>query len=142
MLTVAAPTLELVPRMLGGDGPQNYLLMAQNNAGWDGLGGSAASQTLIRIDDGDIAIKKQADSRSYGTEKRVAVDVDQSAIDLYNDVMLRKINATVSRPDFPTAAQLLKAFWQRDIRDDQTDGVISIDPIALSQILKATGPSR
>jgi hypothetical protein len=142
VLDVAAPVLEMVPPMLGADGPKNYLMVAQNNAESVGLGGSAASQTLIRIADGKPAIKKQADSGDYRNDKRLNVKVDKSALKLFGDTMLYRINASVSRPDFPTAAQLIKAFWQRDIRDDEIDGVISIDPIALSHVLKATGPIK
>lgn len=142
VLSAASPALELMPEMLGADAPKNYLLVAQSNAESVGLGGSAASQTLIRVEGGTIAIKAQADSSEYRYDTKVRVPVDQSAIDLYHDVMLRNINASVSRPDFPTAAMVLKALWQRDIHDDQIDGVISVDPIALSYVLDATGPIK
>jgi hypothetical protein len=142
VLGVANPALDMLPRMLGADGPKNYLLVAQNNAESVGLGGSAASQTLIRIAEGKPEITTQADSSDYQNVPRLDVEVDPSAIKLYNDTILRRINASVSRPDFPTAARLLKAFWQRDIDDDRIDGVVSIDPIALSHVLRATGPIK
>ena len=140
VLTAASPALELMPGMLGADSPKNYLLVAQSNAESVGLGGSAASQTLIRVEGGTITIAAQTDSSDYRADTVLNLPVDQSAIDLYHDVMVRNINASVSRPDFPTAATVLKAFWQRDIRNDQIDGVISVDPIALSYVLAATGP--
>lgn len=140
VLSAASSAVELAPRVLGADGPKNYLLVAQSNAESVGLGGSAASQTLIRIEGGTIKIKTQADSSDYPSDIVLGLPIDQSAIDLYHDVMVRNINASVSRPDFPTAAMILKAFWQRDISDDQIDGVISVDPIALSYVLDATGP--
>jgi len=141
VLSVAASGLEWAPGLLGADGPRNYLVVAQNNAEWVGLGGSAAAQTLIHVDAGRITIKGQADSGDYQNVP-LGVDVPTSALRLYHDVILRRINATASRPDFPTAATLMKAFWQRDVRNDPIDGVISIDPIALAQILKATGEVR
>nr|WP_300147771.1 DUF4012 domain-containing protein [Propionicimonas sp.] len=142
VLGVANPALDMLPRMLGADGPKNYLMVAQNNAESVGLGGSAASQTLIRITDGKPEIKKQTDSNDFRMDKKLDVDIDKSATKLFGETMLYRINASVSRPDFPTAAQLIKAFWQRDIRDDEIDGVVSIDPIALSHVLKATGPIK
>ncbi|WP_282405108.1 DUF4012 domain-containing protein, partial [Pseudomonas sp. PS02285] len=60
--------------------------------------------------------------------------------DLYSAYLVDHVNTTTSRPDFPTAAKLLRAFWQRDIRPDHIDGVISVDPIALGRVLLATGP--
>ncbi|HEY3340097.1 MAG TPA: DUF4012 domain-containing protein, partial [Propionicimonas sp.] len=140
VLEVAKPALELVPRLLGSDGPKNYLMAALNNAELSGPGGVAASQTLIRADHGKIAITRQADSSNYKYNQVVDVPLDPSTTDILGDFMLRMPNTAVSRPDFPTSAKLLKAFWQRDIHNDQIDGVFSIDPIALSHVFEATGP--
>jgi hypothetical protein len=48
------------------------------------------------------------------------------------------LNATV-RPDFTSAATVVQAFW-RDSFGEDIDGVISIDPVALSYVLRATSP--
>ncbi|GAB3284521.1 hypothetical protein GCM10027426_24690 [Microbacterium lacusdiani] len=140
LLSGAADALPLISELLGGNGPRNYLLVSQNNAEAVGLGGSAASQTLIRADGGDIEIVGQANSRLYKNSQRVAVEVPESALALYSDYLVHHINTSSSRPDFPTMAQIVAAWWQRDISNDQIDGVISIDPIALSYVLRATGP--
>ena len=136
----AAPAVDLLPTLLGADGPRNYLLVFQNNAESLALGGSAASQTLISVDNGAIAMGSQGNSGSYQNGEAVDVPVEQSARDLYTDILVDHVNTSMSRPDFPTAAQIMRAWWQRDISPDQIDGVISIDPIALSKILVATGP--
>lgn len=140
VLSVAKPMVSIVPTMLGIDEQKNYLLVFQNNAESTALGGSAASQTLLTADKGKIAIAAQASSGSFANGTPVDVKVDQSALDLYSNYLIDHVNTATSRPDFPTAAQILKAFWQRDIRPDRVDGVISIDPIALGRVLKATGP--
>ncbi|APH45796.1 hypothetical protein BMW26_13155 [Microbacterium sp. 1.5R] len=136
----AAPMIAALPTLLGGDGERNYLLVFQNNAETLALGGSAAAQTLVRVDAGSIAIGGQGDSGNYQNGVAVDVDVPQSAIDLYTSYLVDHINTSMSRPDFPTAAKIMRAWWQRDIADDEIAGVISIDPLALSRILKATGP--
>lgn len=138
VLSLARTGVRFGPELLGADGPKNYLVVAQNNAEWVGLGGSAAAQTLVGVDAGRITLKGQADSGDY-RNLAVPVDVPENVVRLYHDVILRRINATPSRPDFPTAAQLMAAFWQRDVHNDTIDGVLSIDPIALAQVLKATG---
>lgn len=140
VLQAAAPVVDAIPALLGADGSRTYLLVFQNNAEVSALGGSAASQTLITADGGDIRIVGQAGSGDFAENIAVDVPVDQSAIDLYSRYLVDHVNTTTSRPDFPTAAQLLRAFWQRDISPDPIDGVISIDPIALGRILEATGP--
>ncbi|MEV8360049.1 DUF4012 domain-containing protein [Microbacterium sp. NPDC076895] len=140
VLQATAPTIAILPSLLGMDGARNYLLVFQNNAEASSLGGSAASQTLITADQGNISIAAQASSANFTEGVPVDVPVDQSALELYSSYLVDHVNTTTSRPDFPTAAKLLQAFWQRDIRPDQIDGVISVDPIALGRILKATGP--
>lgn len=140
VMDAAAPMLETLPILLGANGAQNYLLVFQNNAESLPLGGSAASQTLVSAIDGSISIAAQASSADFEEGVAVDVPVDQSAIDLYGTYLVDHVNTATSRPDFPTAAQILKAFWQRDIAPDQIDGVISIDPIALGRVLLATGP--
>lgn len=140
VMSAAAPMIGVLPEMLGGDGERNYLLVFQNNAETLALGGSAAAQTLVKVDEGAIAIGAQGDSGNYQNGVAVDVDVPPSAIELYTSYLVDHINTSMSRPDFPTAAKIMRAWWQRDIADDKIAGVISIDPLALSRILKATGP--
>lgn len=136
----ASTAVEMLPTLLGADGPKNYLLVFQNNAETLALGGSAASQTLVHVDNGAISMGSQGNSRTYKNGLAVDVPVDQSAIDLYSSYLVDHVNTSMSRPDFPTAAKIMRAWWQRDISPDQIDAVISIDPLALSRILVATGP--
>ena len=140
VLAAADPVLQLLPGMLGADGPRNYLLAAQSNAEVLALGGSVASQSLIRFSDGGAKIVKQADSTDYRSGKPVRTDIDKSALDLYNDYLVTHLNTSVGRPDFPTAAKTIRAFWNRDIDPGRIDGVISVDPLALARVMRATGP--
>ncbi|WP_311258795.1 DUF4012 domain-containing protein [Microbacterium sp. WCS2018Hpa-9] len=140
VMSAAAPMIGVLPSLLGGEGERNYLLVFQNNAETLALGGSAAAQTLVRVDGGAISIGAQGDSGNYQNGVAVDVDVPPSAIELYTSYLVDHINTSMSRPDFPTAAKIMREWWQRDIADDEIAGVISIDPIALSRILVATGP--
>ncbi|ALX65605.1 DUF4012 domain-containing protein [Microbacterium sp. XT11] len=140
VMSAAAPAVELIPELLGANGPRNYLLVFQNNAESLALGGSAASQTLVHVDNGTITMGDQGNSRVYQNGVPVDVQVDPSAIDLYTSYLLDHVNTSMSRPDFPTAAKIMRAWWQRDISPDEIDAVVSVDPLALSRILVATGP--
>lgn len=140
VMAAVAPGIELLPSLLGADGPRNYLLVFQNNAESLALGGSAASQTIVHVDDGVITMGGQGSSGSYQNGVAVDVPVDQSAVDLFTTHLVSHVNTSMSRPDFPTAAKIMRAWWQRDIAPDEIDAVISIDPLALSRVLVATGP--
>lgn len=140
VMAAAAPALGLAPALLGADGAQNYLLVFQNNAETLALGGSAAAQTMVHVDNGVISMGAQGDSGSYQNGTAVDVEVPQSATDLYTSYLVDHVNTSMSRPDFPTAAQIMRAWWQRDISPDEISGVISVDPLAIERILVATGP--
>ncbi|WP_130504875.1 DUF4012 domain-containing protein [Microterricola gilva] len=132
--------LQLAPDMLGSSGPRSYVLVFQNLAESTALGGTAAALTELTIDDGVISIGRQASSQSFGRDLNVPVlPVDPGVAAVFNPYMYATLNLATSRPDFPTAAQLAAAFWSRDI-GGAPDGVIAVDPVALSYILKATGP--
>jgi hypothetical protein len=134
----AEALVNLASNAMGQQGPRNYLLAFQNNAESTALGGSAASYTLMHTDNGAVTIADQANSGDFQEFVPVEVPVDQSAIDLYGPYLIDHINTSTSRPDFPTAASIMQAFWARD-RGAPVDGVISLDPIALALMLDATG---
>jgi hypothetical protein len=138
-VTDIAPLINIAGSALGVDGPRDYLLAFQNNAESTALGGSAASYTLLHSENGAISVAAQANSGDFVEGVPVDVEVDQSALDLYSNFLIDHINTSTSRPDFPTAAKTISAFWERDM-DISVDGVISVDPLALALILKATGP--
>ncbi|WP_130177854.1 DUF4012 domain-containing protein [Cryobacterium sp. SO1] len=138
-VTEVAPLLDVAGSALGADGPRDYLLAFQNNAESTALGGSAAAYTLLHAENGAISVTAQANSGDFVEGDPVDVGVDQSALDLYSSFLIDHINTSTSRPDFPTAAKTISAFWERDL-GISVDGVISVDPIALALVLKATGP--
>ncbi|MGV9194701.1 DUF4012 domain-containing protein [Microbacterium sp. MC2] len=140
VLEPAQPLLELMPTLLGADSPKHYLLVFQNNAESLPLGGSAASQTLLSADAGDLEIVTQASSGSFEEKVPLDFEVSDGAAALYGSTLGKRINMSTTQPDWPTAAQMIVAFWHRDIDDTAIDGVVSIDPVALSRILVATGP--
>ncbi|TFC89888.1 DUF4012 domain-containing protein [Cryobacterium sp. TMT4-31] len=130
----------VVPDMLGASGPRSYILLFQNLAETTALGGTAAALTEITIDAGQISIARQASSQTFLRDDSLPVLAgDPKLAALYSPLIYTRLNLATSRPDFPTAAQITQAFWQRDV-GGAVDGVISVDPAALSYMLGATGP--
>ncbi|WP_425840227.1 DUF4012 domain-containing protein [Microbacterium sp. PA5] len=141
VLSGVQPVLDLLPGLLGADGAKNYLLVFQNNAESLPLGGSAASETMIRADAGDLEITGQASSGTFDADRRdIGIEISEPLRNLWGNNYGVRVNMSTTRPDWPSAAQMVAAFWNRTVDDTRIDGAISIDPIALSRILVATGP--
>ncbi|MEW2013651.1 MULTISPECIES: DUF4012 domain-containing protein [Microbacterium] len=135
------PVLAIMPGLLGADEAKNYLLVFQNNAETLPLGGSAASETMIRADAGDLEITGQGSSGIFDRDKRdIGIEISEPLRELYGKTYGTRVNMSTTRPDWPAAAQMVAAFWNRTIDDTRVDGAVSIDPLALARILKATGP--
>ena len=128
-----------VGALLGIDGPKNVVLAFENNAEAAALGGGPASQTLLNVDNGSVKIARQVSSADFPVGSPVNVPVDDSAKQLYDSIFLDNLNASTSRPDFPTAAAIINAHWQRAM-GVTPDVVVALDPIALSKLLEVTGP--
>ncbi|AMB59578.1 hypothetical protein AWU67_12665 [Microterricola viridarii] len=140
----AASVIQIAPELLGANGPRTYVLMFQNLAEATALGGSSAALTEINVDNGAVAIGRQASSGDFPWRDKEGkggpiVAPDPAVEDIYGPLMYTRLNLAPSRPDFPTAATIAKEFWQQHIGGN-VDAVVSIDPVALAHILRATGP--
>lgn len=139
-LSRAAEVMPVLPAMMGQDGPQDYLLLVQNNAEARGTGGIPASVVMLRFDAGKLSIAAQATSRDF-TNKRATpiMPLDPEVVKLFDDKVGRYSQDITSTPDFALSAELAKQFWTESF-GTPVNGVISIDPVILSYILEATGP--
>ncbi len=131
--------LAAVGALLGVDGPKDVVLAFLNNAEAAPLGGGPAAQSLLQVDNGAVSVTRQVSSADLAGQAPLDIPIDESARLLYDDILLTEVNAATSRPDFPTAALLISARWQRDL-GVTPDIVVSIDPLGLSRILEVTGP--
>lgn len=137
-LESAADAARLAPEMLGAEAPRRYLLLMQNNAEARASGGIPGALAVLNIDKGKLKLEAQTSATALGAFiPPVAIDSEQQAI--YSarvGKFMQDVNLT---PDFPTAASTAQAMWEKST-GERLDGVLSLDPIALSFILEATGP--
>ena len=131
----------LLPDMLGGAGPRNYLLMVQNNAEIRATGGLPGSLSLLHADDGKVRLGFRGSANDFPILTRPVLPLSADERGLYGSALGEDVRQTNQTPDFPRTGQLLSAIVARS-RGQQLDGVVSVDPIALSQVLRATGPIR
>lgn len=144
-LPVTAELRKVLPVLapaLGGDGTRHYLLIFQNNAEERASGGNPASMAMLVVDRGRITLGRQADSGDYPHPYRVPPKTwegDWARI-FGPHTSTYQTNITFT-PDFPEVALMARAMW-RDVYGGPVDGVVSFDPVALSYLLRATGPVR
>ena len=130
----------LVPPMLGGDKPRTYLMVFQNLAEPRATGGIFGSFALIQADHGKVSILQQgASSRTLGFFDPPVAELTENQKHLYSELMAQYPQDVNFTPDFATAAPLFAELYR--LRTGTTvDGVMSIDPVALSYALKGTAP--
>lgn len=131
----------LLPDMLGGDGARTYLLMVQNNAEIRSTGGLPGSLSLLRADDGKVRLGFRGSAADFPPLARPVLPLTPGELDIYGPALGKDVRDTNLTPDFPRTGQLISAIVARG-RDQKLDGVVSVDPLALSQILRATGPIK
>jgi Protein of unknown function (DUF4012) len=139
-LSTADKTVSVLPDFLGGNGPRNYLLVFQNNAEIRATGGIPGSWALVHADSGRLVIQKQGASSDFGTPDQPVAPLSDAETAVYSDLLGRFWQDTTFTPDFPRAAELMAAHWKATFPQAALDGVVSVDPVALSYVLGATGP--
>jgi hypothetical protein len=131
--------VKLLPTMLGASGPRNYLVMFQNPAELRASGGIPGALAIIHTDKGRIALGAQASSASFPEFESPVLPLSDETRGLYGDITGTFMQDVTLTPDFDVSARLIQEMWRLKF-GDETDGVISIDPITLGYLLKATGP--
>ncbi|WP_050804525.1 DUF4012 domain-containing protein [Rhodococcus hoagii] len=131
---------EIVPSMMGADGPRTYFIGFQTNAEARGTGGLLGGFGELRAVDGAVRVE------DLGSNKELSIE-DKKPLDLGPDF---EKQYGISRPTtdfrnsnvsshFPYAAQIWRSLWSQE-SGEQVDGVIATDPVALSYILDVVGP--
>ncbi|MDZ5085416.1 DUF4012 domain-containing protein [Mycolicibacterium parafortuitum] len=135
----AAMAARLAPTMMGADGPRTYFMGFQTNAEARGTGGLLGAYGVLRFDNGVPAVDALAPNDDLSEavapiELGLEYDQQYGYAQPFTDIR----NSNLS-PHFPYAAQIWKAMWAEQT-GTEVDGVIAIDPVALSYILGAVGP--
>lgn len=138
-LEAAGNTARLLPGMLGATGPRSYLIVAQNPAELRATGGLIGSVALVTTNKGAIALTAQEAGTSIGPWPEPVFAVPTATTDLFGPLVGRYLQDVNFTPDFPLAARTASAMWVKT-HGGVVDGVITVDPVVLSTLLRATGP--
>ncbi|MGO3319201.1 MAG: DUF4012 domain-containing protein [Microbacterium gubbeenense] len=136
-LAILSPQL---PSMLGAGEPRDYLVLVQNTAEMRTLGGNPGNMLMLTLDEGRMSITQEGNRFNIPTGLNEAIEpLNSSTEALYTDRVGKFFQDITMTPDFAQTAHLARAFWSSAL-GDPGHAVLAIDPIALSYIMKATGP--
>lgn len=130
----------LLPDVLGQNGERNYLLLVQNNAEWRSLGGIAGTAILLKTDHGAISLANTESGTSLSEGiKNPVVDLPTDVQNIYETRPARFFQNLTQIPDFTFDGPLAREMYKQRT-GVEVDGVITLDPVVLSYLLRSTGP--
>jgi lipopolysaccharide/colanic/teichoic acid biosynthesis glycosyltransferase len=135
----------LVPRVFGHDRPRTWLLGAENTAELRGRGGYLGSIGTLSTDAGQMRLgdfqpTSQLQPLPSGVTGGETADPEylRQYFELGGTVAWQNL---LMSPDFPSGAPFLISNL-KETAGISADGLISMDPVALSYLLKITGPVK
>ena len=132
---------QLLPPMLGAEGPRQYVVIVQNNAEPRATGGIPGAIIMITVDDGRLALGdyfSAGDLNNKGLTPPTPLRADEA--NLFSENMGMYAQNATDTPEFPRTGELIAAFVERKT-GVRPDGVVSLDPVALGYMLKGA-PAR
>lgn len=139
LTTNTAAAVRLLPAMLGTEGRRSYLVLFDNNAEIRATGGIPGTYAVVTAEDGKIALEEVGSTSNLGQPSSLPLaptDAEKRLWGTKLGLFWQNIGFT---PDFPRSAQLASAMWEQRT-GEIVDGVVSVDPVALSYLLDVTGP--
>jgi len=135
----AARAVQLLPAMLGVGGPRQYLLLVQNNAEQRATGGEVGQVILLRAEHGVVKVLEQRSGGDLSGLLKPALALTTGERALFGDGLGTDMRDVTFTPNFPRSGALARAIWSEKV-GTEVDGVLSIDPGTLADVLGATGP--
>lgn len=140
--TTARDVAAILPAMLGADGRRTYFLALQNNAELRATGGLVGAYGIVEANKGRISLESVGSNTQLPSLARPAIDIGEAFERRYKRFApAREWRNTNVTPDFPTVNAMYAAMYEK-ATSERIDGTIAVDPVALSYILKVTGPAR
>jgi hypothetical protein len=140
---VAIASVAAAVQFLGGDGPRSYFLAVETEAESRASGGVIDDYGIVTANDGILRLTRFGATRplqSRGDRTTRKLIAPAAYIARYGQFDPASFWANVPMsPDFPTVAKVIEGLYPQE-GGSAVDGVISVDPFALADLLKATGP--
>jgi uncharacterized protein DUF4012 len=129
----------LLPEMLGATSTRHYLLLIQNNAEVRSTGGISGSYAILKAKRGKLSMGFQGSIQDLKPFAKPVLPRTKEEQGVFPPTLVTDIRDANSTPDFPRTGQITAAMVAKGLHQS-VDGVISVDPVAMSYILGGTGP--
>jgi hypothetical protein len=130
----------VLPGMLGADEGRSYLLAFQSPSEARGGGGLIGVYGLLSAVQGRISLDHVGPIEELGPRVHPPVSAPPDFAQLYGPLSaLRDWRQANQSPNFPATSSVLLKMYERT-GNQPLDGVIALDPIALGELTRATGP--
>jgi len=126
------------PALSGISGSKKYLIAFQNSAEARGTGGILGAFAIVEFDHGKLKVLQTGSNATLKSLEELPIPMPEEYKKLYRSDPAIWQNSNLS-PHFPYGAQIWMELWRLQ-SGQKLDGVIAIDPMALSHILNSTGP--
>lgn len=141
-VTYAADVVEVLPAALGADGPRRYLLLFQNNAEFRATGGLPGAFAILEARNGRLTLGDQGSTGELQGPDRLrpeeVMDFTEEEQSLFQGKLDDYVQDSNMTPDWPRTGEIASTVWEAH-SGDSIDGVLSVDPGALSKVLAGTG---
>lgn len=134
------------PTMLGGDRTRRYFIAMQNEAELRGTGGLPGAFAIAAVTHGVVHFERfSSDTVLLPARTHQLIDTgvpmghDYDVLYGNNEPTRSYLTSNIS-PDFRDAARIWAAMYQK-VSGERVDGVMAIDPTAMSYFLAASGPA-
>lgn len=136
-LETAVEAAELVPPLLGADGPKRYFVAILNPNEARGTGGFMGTYLILRADAGKISVEQVGSNSGLPTVPATPAELGEEFVYRYESGPRLVPNLNIS-PHHPNAGLLWLKSWETKT-GEVLDGAVSADVVALGDVLTATG---
>ena len=124
--------------ILGFTTDKKYLLVFQNSAEARGTGGIIGAYAVVNFHKGALSVVRKGSNADLQQASKLPIDLGSEYFNLYGNDPAIWQNSNES-PHFPYAAKIWLSLWKKQ-SGQILDGVISVDPEAISYVLSILGP--
>lgn len=133
----ASAAADVLPALLGADGPRTWFVGIQSPGEARGTGGVIGTHVILTADDGRLALDRTASNSELGRLETLPDFGDQ--FEARYDGFPTFIGSSNISPHFPYAGALWREYYAK-ATGTEVDAVMGTDVVAFGDLIDATGP--